>query len=257
MRSRRVRRIVDTLRRTAEVAGVGACREVFRWPSAVGSLGMSPVARLSRHTPFARVNGVRGSAGFVGRSLYRLAQSEGQGASMTFSRGTRAAATRVGLTVLALIATSAAPPPDNPTPRQCLDAFNSTAPEIDYVGDGWPGALVAGPPQSWMFSFFDDTDRDFRLYCGDERSGVVHIAGESTGTGHPISEADQDWFIGCWNVVIGAGTAEDDGNGRTRFTLVRGRTKSVAFVDNARRFTYSLYTSSDSWEDCYLAWWTS
>ncbi len=200
------------------------------------------------------MNRVRGSAALVGGDPYRLGQSEA-GDNMAFSRGARAAAARVGVTVLTVLAASAAPLPDNPTPRQCLDAFDSLSPEIDYVGDGWPGALVASPPQSWMFSFFDDTDRDFSLCCGDESSGVVHIgSGEPTGTRHPISVADQDWFIGCWKVVIGAGTAEDQGDGRTKFT--HQRPNAIGGI-RRQRSSHHLYTSGGDWHDCYLAWVTS
>ncbi|MGH3937764.1 MAG: hypothetical protein ACRDTG_03890 [Pseudonocardiaceae bacterium] len=163
------------------------------------------------------------------------------------------------LPVVALVSpASAAPPPAEPTPTQCLNEFSSNP---DYVGDGWVGARVSGPPSGNpfdLFEFFNPQDREYSLFCGDELSGVVHIAHpESTGTVHPISPDDEEQFLMCWRRTIAGGDPEPDVAGRTRFVLeYREGEFATAIVDNERRFTYTLFTSTgaegNDWSRCVI-----
>lgn len=146
---------------------------------------------------------------------------------------------------------SAAPPPPNPTPLQCVDEFTHND---NYVGDGWVGARVEGPPSKGPFGFLDRTDREFSLYCGNELAGVVHIAHpESTGTVHPIIAASEESFRACWAVTIAGGAREPQGDGRSRFVReYRKGEFSTAIVDDRHRFTYTLFTTSPNGSNDWL-----
>lgn len=160
----------------------------------------------------------------------------------------------VTVTVSLMIAFStsadAQPPPPQPTPTQCLEAFSS---DPNYVGDGWVGARVSGPPPPmYLGGVRDPVDREFSLFCGDELSGVVHIAHpESTGTVHPISREDESFFVDCWSRIISRGIQDPEGD-RTRFTYQYGQMMvngvpvgpltATAIVDNQRRLTYTVFT---------------
>jgi hypothetical protein len=150
-----------------------------------------------------------------------------------------------------------APGPRQVTPFECLAAYDDD--DLDYVGEGWVGNLVSGPPPtSWWIDLFDETDRDYNLHCGDELTGVVHIATqEGTGTGHLIDADDEQWFLDCWKLTVGDGRAEPDSTpGRTKFTKdFGGDRQSVVIVDDKRRFTYTMYTTGDrsnDWLPCIV-----
>lgn len=162
----------------------------------------------------------------------------------------------VGLLMLVGTATAgAAPPPAESTPMQCLEAFDDL--DGDYVGEGWTGALVASNETSWFDDLWDDTDRNYDLRCGDEMSGVVHIGHlDTSGTGHAITPADEQGFVACWQATIAGGEATPNGPDRTKFTLqYRDGQYAIAYVDNARRFTYTLFTTgtnSHDWQPCFV-----
>lgn len=137
----------------------------------------------------------------------------------------------------------AAPPPGSPSPMQCINEFTNNP---NYVGDGWVGGLVATA---------SGAVGEASLFCGDELSGVVHIAHpESTGTVHPVFEDDEDLFTTCWRNTIEFGTPVPDGNGRTKITWKRNaNVTGVVIIDDARRFTYTHYTEgarSNNWFSC-------
>jgi hypothetical protein len=134
----------------------------------------------------------------------------------------------------------AAPPPPNPTPIQCLEAFDNI--DEDYVGDGWVGAQVAGPTGVSFVSFlFEGVSGGFNLFCGDELSGVVHIGhGEGSGSGHAITPDNERYFVDCWRNTIAHGRARPDHPQRGRTTFIyrfRDDQYATAVVDSARRFT--------------------
>jgi hypothetical protein len=165
----------------------------------------------------------------------------------------------VGLLMLGGTATAgAAPPPAEPTPTQCLDAFDDTG--DDYVGDGWVGALVASHTNDWFTHLWDDTDREYNLFCGDELSGVVHAAHEEgSGHGHPITPDNEADFLHCWQATIGGGEVVPDPRTARRQWFVlefRPDEYAIAIVDTERKFTYTLYTeggmTSNNWHDCYV-----
>ncbi len=150
----------------------------------------------------------------------------------------------------------AVPPPPNPTPTQCLEAFDRI--DEDHVGDGWIGARVAGPTGVSVASILlDGVTGGFSLFCGDELSGVVHIGHSAgSGSGHEITADDERYFVDCWRNTIARGRAQLDHPqpGRTTFTYqFRDGQYSNAVVDNARRFTYRLFTTggrSNDWFPC-------
>lgn len=166
---------------------------------------------------------------------------------------------------------AAAPPPPQPTPTQCLNEFSSND---NYVGDGWVGARVAGPPQPVdLAGVPDPVDREYSLFCGDILSGVVHTAHpESTGTVHPIPPGDEGFFVSCWSEIIRRGVPEEQSDGRIRFRyeygFEDGKIMDVvpvplvaqAIVDKERRFTYTFFTGGgkttgqgNKWFDCATA----
>lgn len=135
--------------------------------------------------------------------------------------------------------------PASATPFQCLQAWDQDGESLDYVGDGWVGVRVI------------DVGGVF-LGCGDELSGVVHIAHpDTTGTLHPIFENTQNAFIQCFQLIANSGTrrADDDfpaSRTRAEFTYYVNsqfgqipQTATIIF-DNAGRFAYTVFTSSGS-----------
>jgi hypothetical protein len=97
------------------------------------------------------------------------------------------------------------------------------------------------------------------LRCGDERSGVVHIAHQdSTGTTHPVSVENQNAFVRCFRVIASSGRTEPDNKfpeSRTRYEIFFGRdefqgvplTKTgTLIVDNERGFVYTMFTSGST-----------
>lgn len=136
----------------------------------------------------------------------------------------------------------AARPPSSSTPMRCLYEWEKNP---NYVGDGWVGARVA------------DVNGIF-LGCGDERSGIIHIAHpESTGSIHPISASTQDEFLRCFELVATRGVRSADKDfpsSRTRveFTYYLktqlGSLPQFATIiyDNTGRFVWTFFTSSGS-----------
>lgn len=154
--------------------------------------------------------------------------------------------TAASITMGASIA-SAAPPPPDPTPLQCIDEFTFND---NYVGDGWVGALVTTA---------SGAVGEFSLFCGDELSGVVHTGHPlSSGTVHPIFEDTQDYYQKCWELTIEDGVVQDIPSDPGRKRIVRTNAlglTSTAFVD-VRGFAYTLFTSegnsdvSNDWLKC-------
>jgi hypothetical protein len=139
---------------------------------------------------------------------------------------------------------AAEPPPAISSPTDCINRFDDEG--LDYVGDGWVDALVSAT-------------NGISLRCGDERSGVVHIAHpDSTGTTHPVSAENQNAFVRCFRVIASSGRAEPDNKfpeSRTRYEIFYGRdefqgvplTKTgTLIVDNERGFVYTMFTSGST-----------
>lgn len=115
--------------------------------------------------------------------------------------------TLVSVTALLAISTPAVagPPPDRVKPLDCLREWDSND---NYVGDGWPRAHVV-------------TINGIVLRCGDESTGVVHIAGEgTTGSRHPISPEMQSYFLQCFDLITREGERGPDPDGPDRELLV-------------------------------------
>lgn len=143
------------------------------------------------------------------------------------------AATPLVLSTLLAGSASAAPPGTNVRPLDCLREFDHNP---NYVGEGWIAAMVASA-------------NGYMLGCGNELSGVVHIAHPaSTGTFHPIPANDEDLFLQCWRRTLEDGVPEPDGVGRTRYVYTHGYSKDRAtvIVDDRGKFTYTMFTSDGS-----------
>jgi hypothetical protein len=145
-------------------------------------------------------------------------------------------------------------PPALSSPMDCVNQFDDNP---DYVGEGWVDALVS-------------TSNGISLRCGDERSGVVHIAHpESNGTTHPVSAETQNRFLSCFRAIVSSGRSEPDRKfpeSRTRYELFYGSdefqgvplTKTAALIaDNARGFVWTMFTSGskefpdgNDWRGC-------
>lgn len=148
---------------------------------------------------------------------------------------------------------NAAPPPARVSGLRCLSEWDAND---DYRGEGWVSALVLGDRRSVY------------LGCGDELSGMIHIAHpESTGTTHPVDAATYGAFASCFQrIVLEGTTAEDRGfeKTRTRYTLFYGHSPTeyalpltaTLIVDNAGRFVWTMYTSTsgsargNDWDGC-------
>lgn len=152
---------------------------------------------------------------------------------------------------LAIGATSsyAAPPPYSVEPMRCIAEFNEND---NYVGEGWVAARVA--ESNGVF-----------LGCGDERSGVIHIAHpESTGNVHPVYPETQYEFVQCFKAVAALGYQKPDKNfpnTRTRYEYTyyvdspAGPLPHTATLikDNAGGFVWTMFTSSPNdadWVGC-------
>jgi hypothetical protein len=173
------------------------------------------------------------------------------------------------LTALALVVAgapaSAASPPDLVTPLECLRAWDDDDPEFDYIGEGWADAPVAVVEEVGV-----------TLTCGDERSGVIHIAhpdaDSRTGSGHPITPETEEDFLWCfrYTVLVGErGPDPDFPDTRIRFDhTFQGRVEvqgvstvvqqtATAYVDRAGGFVWTFFTSKNAthpdgnnWTDC-------
>lgn len=139
----------------------------------------------------------------------------------------------------------AARAPAQPSPEQCLNAFDDDG--DDYVGDGWVGATV-------------ERSNGWQLGCGDELSGVIHIAHpESSGSVHPITSATEGDFLTCWAAAVRNGVAAKQSDGRTTITWQPTKGGKVAFGYFAtdRKFTITFYTrtggKSNDWHGCARA----
>ena len=142
----------------------------------------------------------------------------------------------------------AGPPPDRVKPLDCLDQWESND---NYVGDGWPGAHVI-------------TINGVVLRCGDESTGVVHIAGEgTTGSRHPISAGTQSYFLQCFDLVARHGERRPDSRSVDRERLVyfyfdiNAPTfpgEATAIIDKATGRVRTLFTSTgaegNDWLTC-------
>lgn len=143
------------------------------------------------------------------------------------------------LVISSTSASAAPPPPDHAvTPMTCIYQYN----ENDlYVEEGWVGAAV-------------DYENGVFLGCGDERSGVIHIAHpNSSGNTHPVYERDQDDFLRCFSNLAHRGSKEPDKNfpdTRTRYKFTFYIETSIGtvpqmaqmVVDNAGGFVYTIWT---------------
>lgn len=113
------------------------------------------------------------------------------------------------------------------------------------MGEGWVAAPVL------------DVNGVF-LGCGDERSGVIHIAHpESTGNVHPIYPAQVRDFSRCHEKIATFGTQRPDNNfpgTRTRYEYTYyvdsnlGPIPQTATIvkDNAGRFVWTMFTPETS-----------
>lgn len=150
--------------------------------------------------------------------------------------------------VATIFPAEAAPPPPlgKVTPSMCIREFTDND---NYIEDGWVNARVQeyfpGPP--------------FVLGCGDELSGVVHIAHPaSTGTVHPLdpSGAQDGVFTDCIGNTLYNGKTSETSPGRVRHDWDYGAQEQRAsvFVDKARSFVYTAFTNTpnggNDWAGC-------
>ncbi|MFD2419751.1 hypothetical protein [Amycolatopsis pigmentata] len=148
----------------------------------------------------------------------------------------------LGATLLGTTTATAAPPAPDNTP---LDCFWQWANNPNYVGDGWVGARVS------------DVNGVF-LGCGDELSGIIHIADpDSTGSIHPIFADTQADFLACfWNIATFGSQRPDNDfpNDRTRYEFQYTYWTNVGFPatqtatlikNNVGRFVWTMFTQTD------------
>lgn len=157
---------------------------------------------------------------------------------------------------------SAEPPPPVVLPFKCLQAWDRDGRGVEYRKEGWVKAKVA------------DVNGIF-LGCGDESSGVIHMAHPDTTstTGlHTITVANQLTFLQCFELIAKFGArVPDPGFTKTRtraeYTYVvivpnnrRIEQKATIIFDNAARFAYTVFTSNrkeisplgDNWSGCLV-----
>jgi hypothetical protein len=150
----------------------------------------------------------------------------------------------------------AVPPPSLVRPLDCLREFDESP---HYARDGWARARVA------------DVAGVF-LGCGDEMSGVIHIAHpESRGHTHPIPPGAENSFLWCFERTIRLGRQRPDNDypeSRTRyeyayngdigapFPMAGASQRATAIVDNAGGFVWTFFASgprspqSNNWGGC-------
>lgn len=158
------------------------------------------------------------------------------------------------ISVAALLAMStpavANTPPDQVSPLDCLDQWENNP---NYVGDGWPQAHVA-------------TVNGLTLHCGDESTGIVHIAAdeeETTGHGHPIAAGTQSYFLQCFGIVARSGERRPDPEFEDRERVVYSYFdimapllpgEATAIIDKATGRVRTLFTSTgaegNEWVKC-------
>lgn len=138
----------------------------------------------------------------------------------------------------------AGPPPSQPSPKQCLDEWDDND---NYVGDGWVSARVRTASNGWFVG------------CGDERSGIIHIAHpDSTGREHPITSSTEGNFLKCWNAAVTRGSEHRMSDGRIRITWKpRGTAFARGYFAADRKFTWTFFTSKgakgNDWSGCAKA----
>lgn len=145
-------------------------------------------------------------------------------------------------------AIAAPPPPGDVSPRECLNQWDGNG---NYVGEGWVGARAK--------VVRDVLDREVFLGCGDELSGVIHIAHpDSTGTVHPIPPGQEGDFLRCFERTIRSATISDD-QGRRKYEFdwqksnlgnadvpVQVMRSTAIVADNHQpNFVYTFYTTDD------------
>lgn len=147
----------------------------------------------------------------------------------------------------------AAPPPGRVSGLDCLREWDLND---DYVGEGWVQARVA------------EVD-GVVLGCGDERSGMIHIAHEqSGGSTHPVDASNYGAFLECFGLLVRSGRQSPDVDHpqtRTRYDLVYKYSSAggypiplhaVVIKDNAGGFVYTMFTSTvevargNDWTGC-------
>jgi hypothetical protein len=147
----------------------------------------------------------------------------------------------------------AAPPPEGKSvpPIKCTSEFLNNP---DYRKEGWVAAKVAKVD-------------DVFLGCGDEISGVVHIASSrSNGTTHPVFASTQGAFVQCFGRLVREGKQSPDKDfpdTRDRYELVFGvpgdviPARATLIVDRKARFVWAMFTSNtertprgNNWAGC-------
>ncbi len=104
-------------------------------------------------------------------------------------------------------ADAAPPPPGDVNPLECLNQWDNNP---NYVGEGWVGARVR--------VVRDVLEREVFLGCGDELSGVIHIAHpDTTGTLHPIPPGEEASFLRCFERTIQTSAISPAGEGRRKY----------------------------------------
>lgn len=155
------------------------------------------------------------------------------------------------ISVFLLLLTStvavADPPRGRVKPLECLNQWSNND---DYVGEGWVRANVA-------------TINGAVLNCGDEFTGVVHIAGKgTTGSGHPISGATESYFMQCFDLVARFGERSPDPDGPERvwleyeyFSLTRpdAPSRATAILEERTGLVRTMFTSTGAEGNDWLA----
>lgn len=119
-----------------------------------------------------------------------------------------------------------------------------------YYRDGWERDVVASA---------DTVDgTPVTLHCGNELSGVIHVAdGDSSGTGHQINRdgSDDADLATCFRRTVSLGTVSED-KGRLLATRHYGQSGARSYVRfGTDGLTYTMYTSTTAaggtdWSGC-------
>lgn len=142
------------------------------------------------------------------------------------------------------------------SPQDCLNVWNNQSDR--YYRENWESKEVTVIRQ--IPNPFGETPAVFTLRCGDELTGVIHIADDgSTGSVHPIVGEQAGQFVRCVEKTMYQGTFKFDSGSRTRgvyqkaigldeYSSVRVTNRGViitAYTTNTR-----LYPQGNNWPGC-------
>jgi hypothetical protein len=141
--------------------------------------------------------------------------------------------------------------------NQCLEMWSGDVNR--YYREGWDQKLVTSASRINPFPAQRGT-LQFSLHCGDERSGVIHIAHpETNGTQHPIAPDQYATFAICVRNIIHSGefSLDEDSDSRGLFSLPIGfkpgafaRVTSSGQIISVYTRTTERHPQANDWGAC-------